>query len=159
MDYVWNIWEIPEQDSFFDAILCTEVLEHVPYPNETLIEFARLIKDNGTLLLTAPFAAIPHMAPYFYFSGFSQNYYQEKLAQAGFEILSMEANGDAFAYLAQELIRLRQNFPGRFVKALFLIFTVPILLGLRIFRVFGKENAGYLVFGYHIHARRKARPE
>src|SRR6202142_1561532 len=42
LDYVGNIWDIKEQDDTFDAILCTEVFEHIPYPIETMREFGRL---------------------------------------------------------------------------------------------------------------------
>ena len=69
-DYKGNIWSIAENDSTFDAILCTEVLEHIPYPIETIKELSRLLKPGGVLLLTAPFSSIPHMAPYYYYSGF-----------------------------------------------------------------------------------------
>ena len=34
--------EIPVEDERFDAILCTEVLEHVPNPASTLVEFNRI---------------------------------------------------------------------------------------------------------------------
>ena len=29
LDYVGDIWEIEERDDSFDAILCTEVFEHI----------------------------------------------------------------------------------------------------------------------------------
>lgn len=154
IDYIGNIWEIPEQNLFFDAILCTEVLEHLPFPNETLQEFGRLLKPGGVLLLTAPFASIPHMTPYFYFSGFSQNYYREKLPAAGFEIISVEANGDAFAYMAQELARLRQSFHFGIIRIFFSFFAANAIILLKLFRKLSHKNSDYLVFGYHIHARK-----
>lgn len=48
LDYVGDIWDINEVDDSFDAILCKEVFEHIPYPNETLKEFARLLKSGGS---------------------------------------------------------------------------------------------------------------
>ena len=54
LDYVGDIWDINETDASFDAILCTEVFEHIPHPIETVKEFSRLIKPGGTLILTAP---------------------------------------------------------------------------------------------------------
>lgn len=47
LDYVGDIWDIKEKDETFDAILCTEVIEHIPYPNETVKEFSRLLKRGG----------------------------------------------------------------------------------------------------------------
>ena len=39
LDYKGDIWNIEENDEHFDAIMCTEVFEHIPYPNETINEF------------------------------------------------------------------------------------------------------------------------
>ena len=41
-----DIWDIKEKNNVFDAILCTEVFEHIPYPNETIKEFSRLLKKE-----------------------------------------------------------------------------------------------------------------
>ena len=49
LDYMGDLWKIDEKDEFFDAILCTEVFEHIPYPIETVKEFSRLLKKGGGL--------------------------------------------------------------------------------------------------------------
>lgn len=72
VDLVCDISAIPELDASFDAILCSEVLEHVPDPSKALDEFARLLKPSGKLILTAPFASLVHFAPYHYCTGFSR---------------------------------------------------------------------------------------
>ena len=33
LDYVCDITSIPVPDAIFDCVICTEVLEHVPYPD------------------------------------------------------------------------------------------------------------------------------
>ncbi len=38
----------------FDIILCQEVLEHVPYPNETLLDICKVLNKNGYLFITVP---------------------------------------------------------------------------------------------------------
>ena len=38
----------------FDVILCFETLEHVPWPTEFIAELGRLLRANGTLVLTTP---------------------------------------------------------------------------------------------------------
>ena len=52
IDYKSNVWEIDEKSEKFDVILCTEVFEHIPYPDKALIEFNRLLKKGGKLILT-----------------------------------------------------------------------------------------------------------
>ena len=106
IDLVSDITNIPEPDASFDAILCTEVLEHVPDPTKALDEFSRLLKPGGKLILTAPFASLVHFAPYHYCSGFSRYWYEHHLALRGFKIEKLTSNGDWFAYCQQELMRI-----------------------------------------------------
>lgn len=106
IDLVSDITAIPAPNASFDAILCSEVLEHVPEPTHALDEFARLLKPGGKLILTAPFGSNVHMAPYHYCSGFSKYWYEYHLAQRGFRIEQLTANGDWYALLLQEITRL-----------------------------------------------------
>lgn len=48
-------WEkLPYEDNQFDILLCTEVMEHLKYPELYASEFARIIKPGGLLLITVP---------------------------------------------------------------------------------------------------------
>lgn len=106
IDLVSDIAAIPAPNASFDAILCSEVLEHVPEPTHALDEFLRLLKPGGTLILTAPFASLVHFAPYHYCTGFSRYWYEHHLASRGFTIKELRPNGDWFAYIEQEITRL-----------------------------------------------------
>jgi len=106
IDLVSDITAIPALDASFDAVLCSEVLEHVPEPTHALDEFTRLLKPGGTLILTAPFSSIVYMAPYHFCTGFSKYWYQHHLNQRGFRIQTLVANGDWYSLLRQELRRL-----------------------------------------------------
>lgn len=106
VDIVSDITSIPLQDGSMDAILCTEVFEHIKNPVLALKEFSRILRKNGILLLTAPFCSLAHFAPYYFYNGFSKYWYKEYLSEFGFEIKEMKANGNYFDYLRQELLRL-----------------------------------------------------
>lgn len=106
IDIVSDITNIPEPDASFDAILCSEVLEHLPDPLAALQEFARLLKPGGILILTAPFASLVHFAPYHYSTGFSRYWYEYHLPKNGFSIEKLEPNGDWFQYIQQEILRI-----------------------------------------------------
>lgn len=106
LDIVSDITAIPEADGSFDAILCVEVLEHLPNPILAIKEFSRLLRSGGQLIITAPFASLTHLAPYHFYSGFNQYFYQTHLPAHGFEIVELLPNGNYFEYLAQEIRRI-----------------------------------------------------
>ena len=124
INYVGNIWDISEKDSTFDTILCTEVFEHIPYPENTLKEFKRLLKKNGKLILTAPANSIRHFDPYYYYSGFSDRWYEYFLNKYNFKILSIKASGGYYSYLSTELARVGWQEKSIFAK----LIVAPALL-------------------------------
>ncbi|MCP5404912.1 MAG: class I SAM-dependent methyltransferase [Pseudomonadaceae bacterium] len=106
LDLVCDITNIPEKDRSFDAILCTEVIEHVPDPLAALRELSRLAKPGATLLLTAPFVSATHFAPYHFCTGFSWYFYQHHLPKMGWKIEETTIAGDFYESLAQEVRRI-----------------------------------------------------
>jgi 2-polyprenyl-3-methyl-5-hydroxy-6-metoxy-1,4-benzoquinol methylase len=89
IDYISDITSIPAQSESFDAILCTEVFEHIPDPGAALWEFSRLLRPGGTLILTVPSNCLRHFDPYFFFSGFSDRWLEYWLHKTGFEIVKL----------------------------------------------------------------------
>ena len=55
IDIVSDITDIPVEDASFDHVLCSEVFEHIKYPDKALAEFYRILKPGGTVIITAPF--------------------------------------------------------------------------------------------------------
>lgn len=51
---VGNFEELPYQDSFFDIIICGEVLEHLEHPEACLSEIKRVLNNDGTAIITTP---------------------------------------------------------------------------------------------------------
>ena len=153
LDYVGDIWDIPEKDAFFDAILCTEVLEHIPYPNETLKEFARLLKPGGILLLTVPSNSLRHMDPYYFYSGFSDRYLQRILTENYFTDIVISASGNYHRWLMVEDARCMRNEGIWALLALWPAFLYHFLKQKRPSR----KEVNTLCFGYHVKALRQER--
>ena len=51
---VANIVNIPFQESSLDAVICSEVLEHVDSPNQSVQELIRVLKPGGIMALSVP---------------------------------------------------------------------------------------------------------
>lgn len=157
LDIVSDINSIPESDGSFDAIMCIEVLEHLPDPVLAIKEFFRLLKPAGHLIITAPFCSFTHFAPYHFSSGFNTYWYEKHLTGHGFKDIKISRNGNFFEFLAQEIYRI-PAIAGRYSESkpnpieLLSMFVLQRML-LR----FSKKDKGsseLLCFGYHVHARK-----
>jgi SAM-dependent methyltransferase len=155
IDLVCDITNIPEPDSSYDVILCSEVFEHLPDPLKALSEFKRLLKSDGILIVTAPFASFVHFAPYHFASGFSKYWYEHHIPDYGFEIQELTSNGDWFGYMKQEMIRLPSmarkygswHWPLSYLFAGlgFIYFSMPCV---------AKKSDDVACFGWHCIAKK-----
>jgi len=158
LDIVSDITSIPRPKASFDAILCTEVFEHLPDPISALKEFSRLLKKNGYLIITAPFCSLTHFSPYHFYSGFNRYFYETYLTKFGFKIIGIKTNGNFFEYLAQEIRRIPE------VKRIYLrsfkrniLETTAHKITLHFLDRWTKKDNGsdeLLCFGYHVFARK-----
>lgn len=158
LDIVSDITSIPRPDASFDAIMCTEVLEHVPDPVAALSEMNRLLKPGGHLLLTAPFASLTHFAPYHFASGLSRFFYEHHLSKMGYDILEMDFNGNYFEYLAQEVRRIKRmakEYTGTSINILDKIINHLLLYKLQKLSAKGNKSNELLCYGIHVFARKK----
>jgi SAM-dependent methyltransferase len=153
LDYVGNAWDIDEKDCSFDVILCTEVIEHLYYPNETITELTRILAPNGILILTAPVCSIPHFSPYYYYNGFSEYYYREAARINKINLEYIETNGDAFEYLGVELRRTLGATPPVF-RLPYLCFVLISIQFFKIMSLIFGNKCKYLVGGYHLIFRK-----
>ena len=110
--------------------------------------------DTTRIDLVSDITAIP--APYHYCSGFSKYWYEYHLAQRGFRIQTLTANGDWYALLLQEITRLgglerqRGNWAWPFAY-------VYALLGLAYYKLRSNKRAEDLAcFGWQCVALKKS---
>ena len=155
VDIISDITSIPLLDASFDAIMCIEVFEHIPSPILAIKEFSRLLKKDGTLLITAPFCSLTHFAPFHFYSGFNKYFYEKHLSDHGFLIEEILPNGSFFEYLAQEILL---RLPNQYAQIPISdnekdsIQTVVDLL--EKMSVVDSGSADLLCFGYHVKAKK-----
>ena len=158
LDIVSDIMEIPLEDGSVDAVMCTEVFEHIPDPVRAIQEFTRLIKPGGYLLITAPFCSLTHFAPYHFYTGFNKYFYEKHLPDNGFEIVELQHNGNYFEFLGQEIRRVGE-VAKKYAGKKLTIWDRFILKGaLSVLQKFSKsqQNSSELLsYGIHVFARKK----
>lgn len=114
-DFVGDLQEgLPIAAGEFDAVLCTEVLEHVGDPARVLAELRRIIRPGGLLAVTVPFVGALHEEPHDHRRPTSHGL-AALLAEAGFVDVRIEPLTGWFSMFAQVLREQGQatQVPGR----------------------------------------------
>ncbi len=157
LDIISDISEIPVPDKHFDAIMCIEVIEHLPNPLDAIKEFRRILKKDGTLIITAPFASLTHYAPYHFSTGFNKYFYEHHLNDLDFQIEEITPNGNYFEFIAQEIRRLNGVSKKYANKTLNIFYRANLNITLHLLNIMTKRNLGseeLLNFGFNVVAKK-----
>lgn len=135
LDYVGPLHDMPIEDETFDAVLCTEVLEHLEWPRESVKEMCRVLKPGGRLYITVPMAHREHQVPYDFFRYTSYGL-KSICSNAGFSQVEVTPFGGLWVRWAYELPRgmtifpSARTFPG-FMLLPLRVFTRVLIRGLQ----------------------------
>ncbi|HYF29310.1 MAG TPA: class I SAM-dependent methyltransferase [Candidatus Paceibacterota bacterium] len=100
VDVVGSIEEMPFTDAEFDAVVSTQVLEHVPHPHLAAKEIFRVLRPGGRALITVPQWNELHEEPHDYWR-YTSFGLANLFTEAGFTVLASEQRGGFFAARAQ----------------------------------------------------------
>lgn len=108
--YVCDLRQIPVPNSHYDAIVCTQVMEHLPEPLAVLQEFHRILKPGGIIFWSAPLWFEEHEQPYdFYrYTQFGMKYL---FAASHLEILEMRWLDGYMGSVAHQFRLMKRNLP------------------------------------------------
>jgi ubiquinone/menaquinone biosynthesis C-methylase UbiE len=123
---------IPFDDNTFDAIVCTEVLEHVFNYQALVNEMYRVCKTGAKGVITIPFSARYHYIPYDFF-----RYTPAALEKifSNFSFIEIKPRGtDILSIVAKTIVLFSRNMiPDKLVKILLLPIWILLLPMLGIF--------------------------
>lgn len=106
VDIVAPAHALPVEDGSFDAVVCTQVLEHLPEPWEAVAEFHRVLTPGGRLILTAPLTWYLHELPHDYYR-FTSYGLGHLIDRAGFSSREIRPMNDSASTLAELLTQLQ----------------------------------------------------
>jgi ubiquinone/menaquinone biosynthesis C-methylase UbiE len=163
LGFISGAESLPLRDSTFDAVLCTEVLEHVPRPTAVLREIGRVLRPSGRLFLTAPLGSGLHQEPFHYYGGYTPYFYQKFLPEAGLEVVSIEPNAGFFRHLGQEIGRAghilshRRRWPWWHPARVIITVAASLIVPSILARVDDAIVVAEYTVGYHVEAVRSER--
>lgn len=104
VDIVGRAEKIPLPNNAVDSIVCTQVLEHLSKPFESVKEFYRVLRPNGCILLTAPQMNELHEEPNDFFR-YTKFGLKDMFENIGFKTVAYEQRGGFFTTRGQMFIR------------------------------------------------------
>lgn len=104
LNFVAKLHELPIDNDTFDAVLCTQVFEHLEWPRDSARELHRIIRPGGRLYLTVPMSHAEHQEPYDYFR-YTSFGLRSILSHVGFREIKVVPFGGFWVRLASELPR------------------------------------------------------
>lgn len=154
IDIVSDIASMPVDAEIFDAVLCSEVLEHIKDPVRVVNELIRVLKPGGFLIITAPFCSLTHFAPYHFATGFNRYFYEQFSNQL--QIVDLQPSGNYFEYLAQEVKRASWVAKYYENKKETIIDRFRTFAFLNVLTRYNTSNASseLLCYGYHFLAKK-----
>ena len=124
-DVLGDAGELPFRSASADAVLCTEVIEHVVDPVRVLWEAQRVLKPGGSLILSVPFTWHLHDEPHDYWR-FTEYGLRLLCERAGFHVETVRATNHYSGALLQSRANWLHLVTGRF-PALLRWFVPPIV--------------------------------
>lgn len=109
-DVIASLADLPVADASFDAVVCTQVLEHVDDPRAVVAELHRVLRPGARLWLTVPLVWPLHEEPFDFFR-YTPHSLAMLLARAGFVDVQVAPRNGYFATVAQ-LLRLAPDTVG-----------------------------------------------
>ena len=100
IDVVGDALNLPFKDDSFDTVISSQVLEHVEKPWIMIKEIRRVLKENGTCILTAPFLIPYHADPHDYFR-YTKEGIMSLFKNEGFEIIECDYYSKIFTVLSE----------------------------------------------------------
>jgi SAM-dependent methyltransferase len=156
LDIRGDLERIPLRSESVDCILCMVVLEHTKNPKQVLLEFARVLKMGGSLVMVVPFLWEEHQAPHDFFR-FTRHGVRALLESLPLQIDCIQPLGGFFWVCARRSVGLLTFFQGgwRWIAFALLAPFFGLLFPIVFYFLDGLDKAQNYSLGFRIRATKK----
>jgi len=102
--------KLPFKNNSFDTIILSDVLEHIPNPNDVMKEVHRILKPNGIVLMNAPFFYWLHEVPHDY-NRYTEFMIRKMIEDNKMQVIKIEAPVGGWAVLIDLTSKLLIQHP------------------------------------------------
>jgi SAM-dependent methyltransferase len=106
-------------NSDFDTVLLSDVLEHILYPHNLMREIYRILKPEGCLIINVPFFYCLHEEPFDYYR-YTKFALSDLAKNSGLKIIELRAYGGVLEILADLISKIVIIIPfvGKIISSL-----------------------------------------
>lgn len=151
LDLEYDITQpLPFKDEEFDTIILSDVLEHIPEPDDLWNEMARILTAEGKIIMNVPFYYWLHEKPhdYYRYTEFALRRFAEKY---GMKVIVLRAVGGVPEIIADVLAKTTFKIPligGFFARSV--QWLTYIFLKTRIGKKISSKSSAVFPLGYFL---------
>jgi len=153
LDIRGDLENVPLRNASVDCILCLVVLEHTLHPRQVLLEFARVLKSGGSLVMVVPFLWEEHQIPHDYFR-FTRYGVRCLFESSPFRLDRVSPMGGFFWLCARRSVALLSFFQGGWRWILFALLApfFGLLFPLVLYFMDGLDQEQNYSLGFRVRA-------
>lgn len=146
--------DLPFEDNEFDTIILSDVLEHIPQPENLWKEMHRILSINGTIIMNVPFFYCLHERPFDYYR-YSEFALRRFVENSGLRLIQLEPIGGTPEILADIFAKHIKFIPllGS-ILAIIIQYVTGLFVKTALGRKISNKTAQVFPFGYFLVAEK-----
>jgi SAM-dependent methyltransferase len=156
LDYECDLTQnLPFEDNEFDTIVLSDVLEHIPNPDNLWKEMNRILRLNGIIILNVPFFYWLHERPFDYYR-YTKFQLEKFCNDYNFDIIKLGTLGGSLEVLTDIIAKHLSFIPLVGVPFSIIIqFIVLVLRKIKLVKKISEKTSLVYPYGYVLIAKKK----